>query len=135
MYKERYLLELNWKNDKFTQYRLYAHSKLKNCVKIFKNWILTSSDDCTIKIWDNETYRCLKVLGERNLDILKQLGVLNLERLKNYSFRRHLMEVTKDINLKFHLSPVGCMDINDKYLVSGSSDGYCIIWQLPDFDQ
>ncbi len=43
------------------------------------------------------------------------------------------MELTKKFDIKFHLDGVKSIDINDKYLVSGSLDGFCIIWQLPDF--
>ncbi len=50
LYKERHLLELNWKNGTFTQHRLSGHSHRTCCVKFFKNWILTGSSDCTIRI-------------------------------------------------------------------------------------
>ncbi len=44
------------------------------------------------------------------------------------------MELIKKLDIKFHLGTVTCIDINDKYLVSGSSDSSCIIWKLPDFE-
>ncbi len=44
-----------------------------------------------------------------------------------------LLELKKDIDIKFHVGEVSCMNINDKYLVSGSFDGSCIIWKLPNF--
>ncbi len=129
LYKERYRLELNWKNGIFTKHRLNGHSALTYCVKFFKNWIITASDDYKIKIRDSETYQCLRIFGEPDFEILKPLGITNLE-----TFRvTDLLELTKDIDIEFHLSIVKCMDINDKYLVTGSYDGCCIIWGLPDF--
>ncbi len=38
-----------------------------------------------------------------------------------------MLYLTKNINIKFHTDTVVCMDINDKYLVSGSWDGSCMI--------
>ncbi len=78
-------------------------------IQIFKNWVLTGSKDGTIKVWNNETYKCLKILGKSNPKILKE----NLSR-------REILELTKNIDIKFHLGGVICIDINDKYLVSGS---------------
>ncbi len=42
--------------------------------------------------------------------------------------------IKKNMDIKFHLGEASCMDINDRYLVSGSCDGSCIIWKLPDFN-
>ncbi len=122
LYKERHLLELNWKNDKFKKNKLIGHDNDIFCVKFYKDWILTGSKDCAIRIWDNETYKYLKVLGKPNPGILKEKFP-----------RREALELTKDIDIKFHLDSVTCIDINDRYLVSGSSDGSCIVWKLPDF--
>ncbi len=44
-----------------------------------------------------------------------------------------ILELNKDINIKFHLDNVICMDINYKYLASDSFDGSCLIWKLPYF--
>ncbi len=123
LYKERYLLEINWKNDKFKQYKLKGHSAKTFCVKFFKNWIITGSADCTIRIWDNETFQCVKVLGEPDIEILTQLGVPNIQTLRENLSAMEILELTKDININFHLGTVRCMDINHKYLVSGSFDG------------
>ncbi len=112
LYKERYILEKNWINDRFIQHKLSGHSDETHCVKFFKNWILTGSDDCTIRIWDNETFECLRVLGRPNPEIIRE----NLSAVETN---------------EFHMSEVRCMDINDKYLVSGTSDG-CLIWKMPD---
>ncbi len=129
LYKERHLLELNWKNGEFRQHALVGHFDKTICFKLYKNWILTGSVDCTIRIWDNETFQCLVVLGE--VQSLRESGVLGFENLEESAEK--ILELTKDINIKFHLGKVTCMDIDDKYLVSGSCDGCCIIWKLPDF--
>ncbi len=133
LYKYRYTLKLNWKNDKFTQYKLQDPSTQVFCGKCFKNWIITGLKDGTIKIWDIETFRCLRVLGELTPEILKQLGTPNLKSIRESLSDMEKLELTKDTDTKVHLGEVSCMDINDKYLVSGSFDGSCIIWTLPDF--
>ncbi len=133
LYKERYLLDLNWKHDRFTQHKLSGHSAFTFCVKFFKNWIITGSVDCTIRIWDNETYQCLKVLGEQSPKFLRQFDVPNFDILREKLSTKEILELAKDTDIKFHLDIVRCMDINDKYLVSGSSDGSCIFWKLSDF--
>ncbi len=134
LYKERHILESNWKNGKFRQYKLSGHSDDTLCVKSFKNWIITGSKDCTIRIWDNETFECLRVLGEPNLDILKQLGILNLQLLRELLSELEVYEIIKGIKIRFHMDEINCLDINKKYLASGSWDGTCIIWKLPDFE-
>ncbi len=133
LYKERYLLKLNWKNDRFTRYK-FSDPYKAFCVKFFKNWIFNGLAGCTIRIWDSDTFQCIKVLGEPNFEILKQLGAPNLQILRENLSAIEILELTKDIDIKFHLSEVSCMEINDKYLVSGSWDGSCIIWTLPDFE-
>ncbi len=133
LYKDRFLLESNWKNGIFTQHKLVDHSSKTSCIIFYKNWILTGSNDGTIKIWDVETFQCLRVFGEPNLVILKQLGIPNIKFLEEFLTEIEVSELVKNANIKFHLDEVSSIDINDKYLVSGSFDGSCIIWKLPDF--
>ncbi len=40
---------------------------------------------------------------------------------------KHILASKEDSSI------VNFLDINDKYLVSGSFDGTCILWKLPDF--
>ncbi len=122
--KERRLLEQNWENDKFTKHKLNGHDVQTFCVKFYDNLIFTGSGDCTIKIWDAETYQCLKVLGKPNVKLSsKTLAMSETELLE-------LMEKNDEI---FHFSSVLNIAINDKYLVSSSLDRSCIIWELQDF--
>ncbi len=44
-----------------------------------------------------------------------------------------LLESIKYTSINFHLNSVLCIDISDKYLVSGSADCSCVIWRIPDF--
>ncbi len=74
LYKQRYRLDNNWKNGKFSQNRLTGHSDEINCVKFYKSWTLTGSQDSTIRIWDSKTYQCLKVLGDPDIEIYIDLG-------------------------------------------------------------
>ncbi len=73
-------MDLNWKNDKFTRHVLKVHSSKTLCVKFYKNWIITGSDDWIIRIWDIETFQCLRVIGEPDLKLLKY-GIPDLEFL------------------------------------------------------
>ncbi len=94
-----------------------------DCVKCFKNWIITGSQDCIIRIWDNETFQCLRILGKLNYNSSKMgISISETEFLE-------LIEKNDEI---FHFDGVINMDINDEYLVSGLMDGSCIIWNLPD---
>ncbi len=99
-----------------------CHSAKTYCVEFFKNWIITGSDDCTIRIWDNGTFQCLRILGNINQEILNH-------RLSD----NQLLELIENNDAIFHFGTVIHMDINDKYLVSGSLDGSCIIWKSSDF--
>ncbi len=92
------------------------------CVKFLKNWIITGSEDCTIRIWDNENYHCLRVLG-------KPIANYETPRISE----TELLELIEKNDEIFHFGSVLSMDINDKYLVTGSFDGSCIIWKLPGF--
>ncbi len=130
--KNRHLLELNWKNDNFKMFKFFDTPYEAASVKLLKNWIITGSYDGTIKIWDIETSQCLRVLGEPNHEILKHLGVSYYEILIDNFKQMEVFELIKNIDYKFHLGVVVCIDINDQYLVSGSWDGSCIIWKLPD---
>ncbi len=136
LYKERYLLDLNWKNDNFTAHILRGHSSGTECVKFYKNWIITGSQDCTIRIWDSETFQCLKVISEPGPEILKKLGIAHINHLIDHKSlsQTKIWELTKNFDINFHLDYVTSIDINDKYMVSGSMDGVCIIWKLPDFN-
>ncbi len=55
LYKERYLLE--------------------------SNWIFTRSEDSTIRIWDNETFQCLRILGVPDPDISIQFTIMGISEL------------------------------------------------------
>ncbi len=128
LFKERYLLESslleqNWKNDKFTEYILDGDDVDTCCVKFFQDWIITGSEDCTIKIWDNKTYKCLRVLGKPNP-----------EHSESYLSESEFQELTTEMVDMTHLRDVIALDINDKYLVSCSLDGSFIIWDVPNFD-
>ncbi len=72
LYQERYLLESNWKNDQFTQHKLSGYSDITYCVKFFRSWILTSSEDWAIRIWDSETFQCLEIIGEPDPGISRE---------------------------------------------------------------
>ncbi len=110
LYKERYLLESNWKNDKFTKHELSRQSLETFCIKSYKHWIITGSKDCT-KFWNNENFR-LRILGKPS----PEDSDLNLSE---YEFQE-LMEESDDMT---HLRDVLALDINDKYLASCSLDG------------
>ncbi len=55
----------------------------------------------------------------------------NIQTLRENPSEIEILELTKEINIKFHLNVVSfsCMDINDKCLVTGSNDSVCIIWK------
>ncbi len=44
-----------------------------------------------------------------------------------------MIDLTDDNDPKTHLDKVICLEINDKFLVSGSTDCSAIIWRLPGF--
>ncbi len=86
------------------------------------NFIKIGLSDCAIRIWDTETYLCIRILGKPNLN----LSTRSLPET-------HLLELIEKSDAITHFSDILFLNINDKYLVPGSLDGSFIISKSSDF--
>lgn len=115
-----------------------AHDeKIVALIELSSGYIATGSYDCTIRIWDVNTQRCLKVIQEYGhvLCLLEfepnfilsgtdnntiQLWDINNPKKELFSFEKHLLWVN---------CLVKC---DDEYFASGSNDSDIVIWSYPE---
>ena len=86
----------------------YAHSEAVTCVKLFNNLLISSSEDCSVKIWDitklnhyltnvNEFYRsnCIKTLTGHQGIIISTLVFYDPLKNINYIVSLGYMDLIK----------------------------------------
>jgi F-box and WD-40 domain protein 1/11 len=139
MWKARKALQSRWTDAHAAAIYLEGHQDTVYCVQFDERKIITGSRDRTIRIWDMDTMKCVKILGTP-----KQIGHSTLLPLSR-STRGHKPFVTinpakseipllpeeHDASLT-HQGSILCLQFDDEIIVSGSSDNTLIIWDIKD---
>lgn len=97
--------------------------------------IITGSRDKTIRIWDMKTYHCSLVIGPP--DVLANPNILvGVDgRRQHYALMQDLRRVgeSRPDRISFdmyHAQSILCLQYDEKILVTGSSDGTCIVHDI-----
>ncbi|KAK4541406.1 hypothetical protein LTR36_008007 [Oleoguttula mirabilis] len=143
MYKARLELEQNWRKGAAEAGKaiyLSGHTDSVYCLQFDEEKIITGSRDRTIRVWDMNTFQCLRVIG--GPAVKPVLGPKVLRTVDYPAF--HL--ATASINgthygdsiyhtpAQWHDASILCLQYDDEILVTGSSDSDLIVWDIHTYE-
>lgn len=136
-FQAREMLDRNWKAGKADAIYFQGHTDSVYCAQFDEHKIITGSRDRTIRVWDINTYQCLKVIGG---PAAKPARPANHEAPLDC----HPNTIHKGVNLngtpagdalyhvpeEYHSASVLCLRFDEEIMVTGSSDATCIVWDM-----
>ena len=138
MCKTQNALEQRWRAGHAAAIYLEGHTDSVYCVQFDKDKILTGSRDCTVRVWDTRTYECKRVLGipsQVRTGMPPPLPVDSTElgrRPIAKLFSPHTIASSSSVKRSLaHDGSVLCLQYDNDMMVTGSSDGSLIVWDVP----
>ncbi|KAF2686099.1 F-box/WD repeat-containing protein lin-23 [Lentithecium fluviatile CBS 122367] len=135
MYRTRKTINRRWKACSPSAIYLNGHTDSVYCCQFDENKIITGSRDRTIRVWDMETFECVKVIGgpshrpvpntPHTLDTHART-VMNKPSLNGTPRGNDIYHVPAD----YHDASILCLQYDDHIMVTGSSDHTCIVWDI-----
>lgn len=143
MYKARLDLEQNWRKgarDAGKAVYLSGHTDSVYCLQFDEEKIITGSRDRTIRVWDINTFQCLRVIGGPN--VRPAMGPKVLRTVDYPSFHMATASVNGttygegiyQVPSQWHDASILCLQYDDEILVTGSSDSDLIIWDIHTYE-
>ncbi|KAF2172015.1 hypothetical protein M409DRAFT_63527 [Zasmidium cellare ATCC 36951] len=143
MYKARVELEENWRAGQDNAGKavyLSGHTDSVYCLQFDEEKIITGSRDRTIRVWDINTFQCLRVIGGPN--VRPQLGPKVLRTVDYPSFHMATASVNGTtygdsiyhIPTQWHDASILCLQYDDEILVTGSSDSDLLVWDIKTYE-
>ncbi|KAK3112811.1 hypothetical protein LTR53_010522 [Teratosphaeriaceae sp. CCFEE 6253] len=142
MYKARTELDKNWRRGATEAGKavyLSGHTDSVYCVQFDEEKIITGSRDRTIRVWDINTFQCIRVIGGPN--VKPSLGPKVLRTVDYPAFHLATASVngtaygnniyhTPD---QWHDASILCLQYDKEILVTGSSDSDLLVWSIRDY--
>lgn len=142
MHDARRKLNDNWAKGENGGKAVYlsGHTDSVYCVQFDEDKIITGSRDRTIRVWDINTFKCLKVIGGptvrptpgpkrlRTVEPSKLLGTV--DSVNGTREGDEIYQVPSD----FHSASILCLQYDDEILVTGSSDNDLLVWDIKTFE-
>ncbi|OCK95962.1 WD40 repeat-like protein [Cenococcum geophilum 1.58] len=135
MYQVRKTIDRRWEANSPMPIYLNGHTDSVYCCQFDENKIITGSRDRTIRVWDLNTFQCLKVIGgPDNRPVLPTSAPLethkdtvsNILSLNGTPEGRAIYHVPSD----YHEASILCLQFDSEIMVTGSSDHTCIVWDI-----
>ena len=140
MHKVREQINDNWKAGQGRAVYMSGHTDSVYCVQFDEQKIITGSRDRTIRVWDINTHRCIKVIGgpnvrpqpgPRTLRTVDYPSFLHSEASVNgTAYGNHIYHVPTD----YHSASILCLQYDEEILVTGSSDNDLIVWDVKTYE-
>ncbi|KFY56874.1 hypothetical protein V496_06614, partial [Pseudogymnoascus sp. VKM F-4515 (FW-2607)] len=148
VYKARQQLDRNWREGEALAVYLYGHTDSIYCVQFDEHKIVTGSRDKTFRVWDTHTYKCLLVIGPPSIvsspdlltnghgspthyaEVSAPQPTTGVQSLDPYT-TGHSTPTTLSYPTH-HDASILCLQYDASILVTGSSDGTCIIHSIAD---
>ncbi|PIB00825.1 F-box/WD repeat-containing protein 1A [Cercospora beticola] len=143
MYKARVELEQNWRagaDEAGKAVYLSGHTDSVYCLQFDEHVIITGSRDRTIRVWDINTYQCLRVIGGPNVKPVAGPKVLRTVDYPSFHMATASVNGTAygdNIYQEpkyYHDASILCLQYDEKILVTGSSDNDLIVWDIKTFE-
>jgi len=143
MYKARSELDKNWRvgaADAGKAVYLSGHTDSVYCLQFDEEKIITGSRDRTIRVWDINTYQCLRVIGAPQHK--PTLGPKVLRTVDYPSFHMATASVNGTaygesiyhVPREWHDASILCLQYDEEILVTGSSDSDLLIWDIKTYE-
>lgn len=140
MYTARTAIDENWAAGKGRAVYMAGHTDSVYCVQFDETKIITGSRDRTIRVWDINTNRCIKVIGGPNVRpspgprVLRTVDYPHFHHaeasVNGLPYGHHIYHVPSD----YHSASILCLQYDDKILVTGSSDNDLIVWDIKTYE-
>jgi len=140
MSKTRLALEKAWKKAEPKAIYFNGHTDSVYCCQFDETKLITGSRDRTIRVWDMNTYKCLRVIGGPASKPTATQGQQQLD-VTNNTYRNYasvngtpegdaIFHVPKD----YHSASILCLQYDHEIMVTGSSDSTCLVWDIHTFE-
>ena len=135
MYAARAKINKQWKAGTPSAIYMNGHTDSVYCCQFDENKAITGSRDRTIRVWDLNTYECLKVYGGPNhrptANTPRPLTevperVISKPTLNGTAAGNERYVVSSD----YHDASILCLQYDSEIMVTGSSDYTCIVWDV-----
>ena len=137
MWKTQKALQQRWRDGHAAAIYLEGHTDSVYCVQFDQNKIITGSRDCTVRVWDARNYECIKVLGTPARDRSAEARPLPMDtplfgrRPFTKLFSPHTIASSTPMRGSLaHEGSILCLQYDEKLMVTGSSDGSLILWDI-----
>ncbi|OAL52813.1 F-box/WD repeat-containing protein-like protein lin-23 [Pyrenochaeta sp. DS3sAY3a] len=135
MYHARSEINKRWRAGAPAAIYLNGHTDSVYCCQFDEKKAITGSRDRTIRVWDLNTYQCIKVYGGPNhrpsantpppMDERPE-RVISYASLNGTRVGNDIYHVPSD----YHDASILCLQYDDEIMVTGSSDYTCIVWDI-----
>lgn len=140
MYNARKAIDANWAEGKGRAVYMAGHTDSVYCVQFDEKKIITGSRDRTIRVWDINTNRCIKVLGGPSVRPVPGPRVLRTVDYPHFHhaeasvnglpYGHQIYQTPKD----YHSASILCLQYDEEILVTGSSDNDLIVWNVETYE-
>ncbi|KAK8874041.1 quinon protein alcohol dehydrogenase-like superfamily [Apiospora arundinis] len=136
IYRAKHELEKKWKEgNKARPIYLNGHFDSIYCLQFDESKIITGSRDKTIRIWDMRTFECRLVIGPpevvNDTSVLFDANGRPTHYTSGPDAERAHESFPATVSFPIHhKASILCMQYDDGILVTGSSDGTCIVYNI-----
>ncbi|XP_042305977.1 CMT1A duplicated region transcript 1 protein isoform X2 [Sceloporus undulatus] len=132
-YNVRVLIDRMWTIFFGTCVKIFnGHSGSITCLDMYNNRFVSGSKDCTAKMWDIDTGKCLKTFAHKGIVWAAKINETHVVSCCDRGAVKvwHAETFMLIKTLEGHLGPVKCLSFDNWHLVSGSNDGYVLGWSM-----
>ncbi|KAI5205686.1 WD40 repeat-like protein [Aureobasidium subglaciale] len=142
MHDARKRIDKNWTRGDQGGKGIYlaGHTDSVYCVQFDEQKIITGSRDRTIRVWDINTYKCLKVIGGPSVRPSPGPKVLRTVEYPKFHHAESSVNGTAHGNSiyhvpsDFHSASILCLQYDHEILVTGSSDNDLLVWNVNTYE-
>jgi len=139
MYRARWHINRNWEKSSPKAVYFSGHTDSVYCCQFDENRIITGSRDRTIRVWDLNTYKCLKVIAgpaskpSEQAPPLQTVAGLTIHEEPSVNATAEGNRIFHQPS-EWHSASILCLQFDKKIMVTGSSDFTCLVWDIDTFE-
>jgi len=142
MFEARSKIDKNWARGDMGGKGVYlaGHTDSVYCVQFDERKIITGSRDRTIRVWDINTLKCIKVIGGPSVRPVPGPKVLRTVEYPKFQHAEPSVNGTPygndiyKVPADFHSASILCLQYDEEILVTGSSDNDLLVWNVDTYE-